>query len=73
MQQNGLVWVFCTKCIKSILWHIVFRVTISNGVTIATTLGLLQIMANLEPEVFRHTTMLPMETLAFMHSFVSCI
>ncbi|KAG1895784.1 uncharacterized protein F5891DRAFT_983963 [Suillus fuscotomentosus] len=66
--QNGLVWIFRTRCIKSILWHTAFRVTISAAATVATTPGLPMIMADLEPAVFRHTSVLPMETLAFIES-----
>ncbi|KAG2159197.1 uncharacterized protein EDB93DRAFT_1245013 [Suillus bovinus] len=67
--QNRLVWIFHTQCIKSILWHIVFRVTISNGVTAATTPSLPQIVADLDPNVFRNTSVLPVETLAFIQLF----
>ncbi|KAG1869685.1 hypothetical protein C8R48DRAFT_771075 [Suillus tomentosus] len=66
--QNGLVWIFRTRCIKSILWHTAFRVTISAAATVATTPGLPMIMADLEPAVFRHTSVLPVETLAFIES-----
>ncbi|KAG1838514.1 hypothetical protein C8R48DRAFT_782385 [Suillus tomentosus] len=68
--QNGLVWIFRTRCIKSILWHTAFRVTISAAATVATTPGLPMIMADLEPAVFRHTSVLPVETLAFIESLL---
>ncbi|KAG2119468.1 uncharacterized protein F5147DRAFT_647426 [Suillus discolor] len=68
VMQNGLVWIFRTRCIKSILWHNVFRVTISAAATVSITPGIPMILADLEPEVFRHTSVLPMETLAFIQS-----
>jgi hypothetical protein len=70
-QQNGIVWFLRTKLAKALLWHVVFRVTRSNGVRVRLTPSVPLVVADLAPDTFKNAPSLPSHTLAFMESFVS--
>ncbi|KAG2357861.1 hypothetical protein BDR07DRAFT_1379813 [Suillus spraguei] len=69
IDQNGTVWFLRTKLAKSLLWHVVFRVTRSNGIRVNSTPAVPLIVADLAPDAFKNGPNLPFDTLAFVESF----
>ncbi|KAG2111843.1 hypothetical protein DEU56DRAFT_985301 [Suillus clintonianus] len=69
IEKNGIVWFLQSRFAKSLLWHIVFRVTRPHGARIHTSPNLPQVVADLEPDAFKGASNPPLETLAFVGSF----
>ncbi|KAG2123403.1 hypothetical protein BD769DRAFT_1389257 [Suillus cothurnatus] len=67
--QLKIVWFLRTKLAKALLWHVVFRVTRSNGVRVRSTPSVPLVMADLAPDTFKNAPSLPSHTLAFVESF----
>ncbi|KAG2114907.1 hypothetical protein BD769DRAFT_1391407 [Suillus cothurnatus] len=69
IEQNGIVWFLRTKLAKALLWHVVFRVTRSNGVQVRSTPSVPLVVADLAPDTFKNAPSLLSHTLAFVESF----
>ncbi|KAG2141461.1 hypothetical protein BD769DRAFT_1383720 [Suillus cothurnatus] len=69
IEQNGIVWFLCMKLAKALLWHIIFRVTRSNGVRVHSTPSVPLVMADLMPDMFKNAPSLLSHTLTFVESF----
>jgi hypothetical protein len=65
MQNNGLAWFLNKEVAKSLIFHLVFRRSISAHIS--------TIMADFAPHIFRNVPHPPAETLAFVGASVSSI